>query len=674
MIRTSRGSRGSGVKPSSVILDRIAFVGIAAQFACMASISFVLWQRHALTADFAGFYHAWSAIAHGDFNPWHQDAVNVRYLQNHGELITWIFAPAYWLMPNPFGLRLVQDLSAAGISTVCYFWIRRLLPANELLLPLGLTGVALLVLDPWPFWSNSFDFHWQATGTFFLILAAYAFYLRRIGPAFVACALVACTGDVMCTILAGLGLSMILLRAYRLYGVAVIALGTIWFFAIHALGGGKGYTAAGGGLESLYWELFLPDKPHGVTLGSLVAFALSHPQNVFAALARNAKDMYANLAPAGIVGVLYPWSWGVALVTLLENNLASHALLAAADPASPLPPCLLPACLERNFAQPSFQSFSLYAFIPLGTAALLVVFAQRVRRSLTYAACAVLVANVLGWALVWLPQVPSRWILVHPAAAAQLSRIANEIPRSQEVVGGEAFLGMFAGRPVYFNAIHPAVPIVTTPANVVLAPYEGVNVIGANADLARIAALANDPRARLMSHDAGVWWFGYTAPAGTELPLPLGANVVPAWALDGITGRAVMDGPIGEWRLEYRREGGNVFQKDYWRVPLGRYSATMEIANTEPVIFEVRNASSGDVILRREIKAGPRTTHEIPFEHALLAQEKSFSGWGPFQFDPTPFGDNALELRLWSGGKGDVSVYRAGITPITRVPQPIFHR
>ncbi|MBV8600085.1 MAG: DUF2079 domain-containing protein, partial [Candidatus Eremiobacteraeota bacterium] len=555
------------------LLDRIAILGIAAQFAVMVTISYVLWERHGLTGDFAGFFHGWSSIARGDLNPWQQDAANMRYLQNHGELITYLFAPVYWLIPNGFGLRLIQDSSAAGISIVSWLWVRELLAsarlARTLALPLGLTALVLIVLDPWPIWSNAFDFHWQATGTFFMLAAAYAFFRRNLVLGFAACILTVLTGDVMATILAGLGLSMLFVGRVRLAGAGVLLLAVGSFFLIHRLGGGLGYAASGGGLEMLYGDLFAPEHPHDVTAAGLIAFMLTHPQNVLAALARNGNEIYANLAPAGLVGVFYPWSWGVCLVTLLENDLANG----------------------RLFAQPSFQSFPLYAFTAVGTSALLVALASRERAAWpARIACALLSLNALAWAAVWLPHIPSRWILVRPNAAAELTRINRTIPWNQEVIGGEAFLGLFADRPVYYNSIHPDFPLDTNPVNVVIAPYDGVNALTANADLSRIAALGRRPGARLVSHNDGVWWFSYAPKPGERwLPLPMGAERIPAWTLDGISGRATLEGPEATWRIEYAGERGDVFENDYWRVPVGRYNAVVDIESDEQVILEVRN-------------------------------------------------------------------------------------
>ena len=646
------------VAARSSLLDRIASIAIAAQFALLVAISVVIWQRYGLTADFGGFYHGWSAIAHGDLNPSQQDST-MRYIQNHGEIITWILAPLYWLIPSALGLRLIQDVSTLGCSIVAYWWVRDLLAAaaprmRASSLVVGVTALALIVLNPWPVWSNAFDFHWQATGTLFLLAAAYAFFKGKVTTGLLLSLLVVTTGDIMCTILAGLGLSMLFVRRVRLTGIAVLILGLGAFFLIHRLGAGIGYMAKTGGLESLYEPLFAPEQLRNVTAAHMLLWMTTHPLRVLAVLASQAKQIYANISPTGVVGIAHPWTWGVCLITLLENSLTG----------SPL------------FSQPSFQSYPIYALTAVGTGGYLIALAMRARPGITYSVCVVLALNVAGWAAFWLPHIPSRWILVRPAAAAELGRIDAAIPRNEEVIAGAAFVGRFADRPVYYNGMHSVFPIQTSPVNILIAPYDGINILDTNVDLSRISALAQDPHARLVSHNHGVWWFSYTPGPGSQpwLSLAAGAGVIPAWTLDGISGKATIEGPLEGWRMEYDRQRGGVFFGDYWRLPLGSYHAFVDIEATEPVIFEVRNAAADILIVRRELPVTPgRHTYGISFGHVVRHADTLYSGWGPFQYDPIPFGDNPLEVRLWAPGTGNLTVYRVAIVPIKESPHPIRH-
>ena len=90
---------------------------------------------------------------------------------------------------------------------MAYFWLVDILVSRPKL-PLkewSLLGLGLLVLNPWIYWSISWDYHSEAVGVLFAVLASRAFYFNR-RSAWAWSALTAVSGLVPCTDLLGIAL------------------------------------------------------------------------------------------------------------------------------------------------------------------------------------------------------------------------------------------------------------------------------------------------------------------------------------------------------------------------------------------------------------------------------------------------------------------------------------
>ena len=282
----------------------------------------------------------------------------------------------------------------------------------------------------------------------------YTGTLRRLG--LIASLLVVSTGDVMATILAGLGLTMAFIARVRLAGLAVLIMGLGSFFLIHRLGSGIGYMDNGGGLEhQVYGRLLGADKIHGLLHPGCWCGSRSHPvpraDGAGRAIERDLREPLPGRNRRG-------------RVPLDLGRLGDHP--------------------DRE--QPHRRLPLLAAVVSIVSA--LCVYRDRDRRvsdrashgartagSSRIAACALLALNAAGWTVAWLPRIPSNWILVRPAAAAELSRIDAAIPRTEEVVAGPAFIGRFADRPLYYNGMHFNIPVMSSPLHVLIAPYDGIN-------------------------------------------------------------------------------------------------------------------------------------------------------------------------------------------------------
>jgi hypothetical protein len=193
----------------------------------------------------------------------------------------------------------------------------------------------------------------------------------------------------------------------------------------------------------------------------------------------------------------------------VENNLASYSL----------------------FSEPGyFQSLPMYPFLIMGTLQV-TWWLWRWRSGAGRLLSTLLVINVLGWAVVWLPTLPRDFVKVSTPAAQVLSGILHDVPVTTEVVTSQGIFGRFAGRR-YAHAFmgESAIPVYTRPVVFVIAPYQGINESAVSTELARVAYLEETLHAHLVQHTAGIWEFRWNPPAGTTgVDFPMALAHLPAW-------------------------------------------------------------------------------------------------------------------------------------------------
>jgi len=274
----------------------------------------------------------------------------------------------------------------------------------------------------------------------------------------------------------------------------------------------------------------------------------------------------------------------------------------------------------------------------------------------------VLVADVLGWFALWAPTLPSTWLRVSPAASAVLAKVAAEVPSSAEVVASQGIAGRFAGRrflyPILVNTV--VVPVRRPVIWFVFAPAEGVETTPVVTEQQMMATVADDLRAQLVRSGAGIWVYRWRPRAGVRsVTLPEDPTFVPASGFAGPAGESVEHGPPASWYAASTGERGYVVAGDYWRRLPGRYQGSVELASTGPVDLECWNASANRLLGRVTVPATTgRVTASVPCSFHHLVQKSAVVGVPPFQAlaPPPPPGDR-LELRLWSPGGEQVSVF-----------------
>ncbi len=629
---------------------------ILAQFVALCVWSAVQASRGGLTSDFALFQQALTLITRGDLDPW-STVAGYRFFQDHGFALLWLMAPLEALWPHPVTLLWIQNAALLAGELVAFGWICEIAagtaserrPQANWPAALVLLGALLLVANPWLVWAQSFDFHVEV----FAMAAAVATARNLLAGrrrAYVYLVLCLLCGDVGATYALAVGLGATLAgRRFLKPGLIVAGCGFAWAMLLHAAGDTLGTHIAG-----LYPGLTAGlGNPRDASMLTVLQGLLTRPGAALHALWLNRLAAWSNLSASGLIGIAWLPVSVPALMVLAEGQLAPSA----------------------NFSLPGFQQVALYVFVAVGTIGMLAWLARTVAarhpRLLT-ALVAVLALNAVAWSAVWLWAVPVRWLRVAPATATTLRRLAARIPAGDEVVTQNGILEDFASRRyVYWvSGGRTTVPVRTRQVWFVLAPYEGIqpqSVAEANQDIDRISAL---PGVRLRTHRNGVWAFSWTAAGHSARRLTIGAPVarrVPAWALAGAAGRALLDGSASHWSVAGNGRAGYVVDQAYWRFGAGRYRASVRMQSSGPVHVELWNATT-DRLLARVSPQAVRGPAPVTLTARLrrASTEQLFSGFGPWSTRPDPPPGDELEVRVWSpGGTVRVRVYSVSLTPIS---------
>jgi uncharacterized membrane protein len=646
------------VSPDFTIVRRFAAVAFGLMALALLVTSAAEYSRYSLTQDFAAVHQAAHQIAHGDFNP--RDSVDglAHYWQVHFELYMWPLAILLAVFRTPFVLLLFQDACGFLACLITFRWMATMLYASPRPIPyrrlLLLSCLVVLATNPWFYWSYAFDFHTEPVVVASLVWAAYAFYLGKVRWGLAMCAAVLMGGDVASTYLVGLGASLVLaMRGRRWLGLVVAACGIIWLQFVHVIGSGlqSQFNTTYGYLVYGFFPGYEQQNLPRLTVADLLGGIFNHPMYVLFTLGDKARDIYANLAPTGLIGVLSPWAFGISALVIAENDLA----------------------YAYAYSQPIFQNMPLYIFGVAGFAWMLALLARSGLARVAAVLAVVAVVDNLGWAGVWMPALWPHWIRTPAATALAFTRIKRQIAPTDEVVATQGLVGRFADRASIYSVWYTRrVPRDADVVQFVIDPFDGVNVESVNHSLAVLDALVNRFNARVRLHDHDAWWLTVGLQnADAVYDLPPGAISVPAWACSASAAEPRTDGPASDWRAYSDHRRGYVVSRDYWRDPAGAYRASVELSSTAPVIMEVNDATTEVPILREVVPAGRRRTISRNFMNLDLGNEEIYRGFGPFQIDVVePPIHDSLEIRIFSSGTGETSVYRLAIRPVGRVRPP----
>jgi len=639
----ARASARSAVAPLRR-MRQIGYAVLGLQCAGFLVWSTILYQRYALTWDFATYNQPWFLIAHGDLSPY-STVSRLPFWQNDAEFMPWILAPLYWVARNDMLLPWLQDASIAGAELIAFSWLcelaKRHCRERDAAWLAGF-GLLLLVANPWLWWTVSFDVHEEALVIFFTAYLAWDLS-RGKRRAWVWVVPVLLGGAPSATYVVGIGLgAMLARRRIRDTGTAIAAVGiaySVLLVAVHADAGVPlarhyGYLATGGAAV-----------PAGLGPLDLVKGIVSHPSGVVATIWDKRSDVIANLAPGGMLGVASLAVLPLMLVVLLANGLSAG----------------------YRFSEPLFQSLPIYVLLPVGTTTVVAWLLKRHRRA-AFALAAIIAVQAVGWAAVWGLQTPGQWLRIPAAEAATLASIAATVPASAEVVASQGVMGRFSSRMSIYGLSQPNTSVpVAADTWFVITPTTGIETLSPAASMSLIGELAGVWHATLVTHANGVWAFRFSPPPGiTAIAVPDGFDPLPAWAAAGSAGLPVLAGQVAGWHLTATGAKGYVADGLEWLEQPGQYRAAVTLSAAGPVNVEVWDDTTGRLLARRAIPptSGIQQT-VMPVAAPNAPSAAVYSGWGPFHADFTnPPPGQLLEVRVWSAGGAAVNVYSADLTAV----------
>lgn len=611
----------------------------------VAMLAFSTWQasRFALTHDFALYWQAVYLIAHGHLNPY-STLDGFPFLDNHFEVITWPISLLYWIWPRASLLLYVQDFALVGAEWIAWQWIQSAASSiPRFSKPLSATGLLLLVLNPWTYWTVATDFHSESLAALSLMGVGYALWRRHRRAMVLWGVLTITCGDVATVGLFALALTALSRKQWRA-GVTMGVGSLAWLEFITYTHGNQG---------SILWPLYgYLAKPNFVASGQLsmktvLVLLLDHPGAALTMLGSHWQNLIANASPGGLLGVLSPWSLPIYLGTVVLSNLSSGYL----------------------FGVPGFQNVMVYPFIAVGTVSVMTSLARRARPWITLGLMGLMIANVIGWALAWIPTIPNHWIRVSSPSSVNLANELRQVPPRAEVVANQSIIGRFAGRQwLYQTSVsHPTIRVATDPFYVVVAPYAGIHVDSVRANASILNQLAHMPSAGLVGFGGHTYLWEVHQSVGTTFTFRTRTTNLPAWAFASQTGTPVVGSPPQNWYVAGLGRNGSVLDQAYWREAPGTLHATVTYASWGPVWLQVWNATTGTIIAQRSVPStsGRKVTAPfvVDFTRREVGQSHVYAGLGLWRIHAAQgHRRNELEVRVFAQASSMASVYAVGMT------------
>jgi hypothetical protein len=703
----------TGTDRLSPLVRRVVLIALLAQLLAMGAWSTVLYQRYSLTNDAGQYLQGFYLISHGHLAA-HDTVLGEALLRDHFTLAWWPMSVLDLIWPHDLWYLWLQDAAMVAAELVAFIWIFRVVSRRRDRLSrgwaaalIGLGGL-LLIANPWTYWATSWDIHLETYACPFILLAALDFSEGRTRRAWLWVAIVISFGDVTATWIIGLAVSALLAavwgRGRHLVRTAGLLLGAVvaWLLAGSLLGGTSNV------LDLAYG--YLASTPAGLQVTHLNAFdllrdLLLHPLRTASVFWSHILNVLADVGPSGYLGIFTPWTFGVPAMILLENNLIS--------PNSQL------------FSWPSFQSSPVFIFSSVGIIIILVAVVTRavpvapviparsmgsepqgtrrdglevlrsepprlspvtplrrwaahrsegLRRALwsttsARVVIAIVALNALLWALVWIPPLPSNWLLVTPGQAAVLQHANRQIPTNDEVVVSQGVVGRFSQRPKVYDLVQNTniIPVSGHTVWFVVLPNAGIEDQDVDAAMGTVDQMVGTLGATLVEHAHGVWvlrW--HRATQIHKLVFPAYPSSIGAWITPGPAGASQLVGQPRSWHVSATGSRGYVVSGDYWRRSPGLYRFGIELSSASPVSFEIWNTNSNTLVERSMIPPTNGLVHfSLPVTVRRLAPPRSASaGWGPFRIKPvTAPPGQTMEIRVWTAAGGSATIYRLWFYP-----------
>jgi hypothetical protein len=608
---------------------------LGVQFALMLAWNALQIHRYDQTWDFAGFYHIWYAVWHG--------ALTTSWWHGQGIFIWWPLGLLSLVNSSPMTLLSIQDIATVGAEVVAFYWLTEIAWGQDRLSPrlLSWLGLLLLVVNPWIYWAISWDYHSEAVGCFFAILAARALF-RNQKRAWIWVALTLASGLVPATYIFGIGLSRLLKRGNGWYlGIAACVVSVAWIVLFIHLGAGGSLFATNIG-RSLA-------TPGTLTISSpkhLVSEVVNQISDVVRNDWFNRGDFVANLAPQGIFGALATPAIGITAVVLgVSESQTGTAIV-----------------------PPSMQNVFVYVILPIGTVLALIWLAKRFTPRVVKALMGLTAVNVLVWSAIWMPYLPVQWLTTSASSAAVIRRAAARIPSNADLLISQGIMGDFGWRPKFLGlTIDPpwTVPVSGKDVWFIVAPHQGIEIESVMGEYDIIDTLANQLHAAIVADSNDVWVFKWHRPPSVN-QIKFGPinHSYPAWLFPSIGG-IVRDGPRRRWYLAASGKEGYLLWNDEWLEQKGRYvaEATFKSSGPGPISVQIWNDSTNRELAERQYTRTNGVVRASFFLSVKHGQEhQPWPGAGPFRIDPQPSPPGQqIEIRIWDAKGATASVYSISI-------------
>jgi hypothetical protein len=495
----------------------IAFALFGLQFVGLLVYSWVQYHRFDLGIDFASVDQAATEISRGNLNPY-STILGSSFLDNHFALFLWPIGALLFVFRSPFILLIIQDLFLAATGLITFKWASHLMESRKTRPQAGYAILAvvavLLLLNPLVYYSAALDFHFEATGAFFAVFAAYDLWAGRHRRAWIWVALCLTCGDLGGLYIAGVGISALLAgKATRRQGGFYVLCGVIWVALITALNANQGSL-----LDNYAYLAGRSTLPKGFR-GPLVVLGgtLTHPWRLTDMFREKARMMWRYLPPGGVLGIITPWGFGVPAIVLLSSALQSNTL----------------------FIGEPFQQFAVVPFVMIGTVTFLTALMSsdvhlfhrsaawadlwaRYRRGRWIVVGALLVAILLGGIRYAHEYLPGSFTdnatanILTSSQASALSTALERTPSGAEVISSNDISGRFSGRKyayIYFNDTTP-VPLYAGDVELVMDTENDPYVTPAQ-KAAAAQFLISKYHAHTILHRDGVWELGWTESTNT---------------------------------------------------------------------------------------------------------------------------------------------------------------
>jgi len=510
-------SEGDGRGPSSVDPFPAPWVRSAGwsllgvQLLAMLAFSTFQYSRFALSEDFANYSQAWWSIGHGNLDPF-ISGLGVPFWRDNAEFILYPLALLSHVDPHPLTLLWLQDAAVVATELVTFRWILSAVERSRGRVPrrwaaaVGLGAAVVLVANPWAYETIAFDFHFEPFAALFCVLVGYDLWAGRTRRLWLWVPLALACHVLAGTYLVGIGLSgMLAGRRTRVPGAVIAAVGLGWTLAFSALGaaGVKGKNVAGA-------YGYLVGSHHGrIGLPTIAVGALGHLGAAVSVAASHAPVALLFLIPVGVVGVVSPWGFGMALAVLVPNVLDADGIFIRFGAA--------------------FQSWPALVFVLVGSVMVLLRLIERgagtgrparrvaaVREARRFAA--VWAASLGAVSVVVLATFPHYWLTVDAPAAKALAHVDAVIPAGAEVIASVGVMGRFAQRDsVYgFTTGHQQFPVDRRLVVFVFTTQGGPDdVLRRHEGREAVDFVRNRLHGRVLGAGSGVSAFAWSAPPGT---------------------------------------------------------------------------------------------------------------------------------------------------------------